>query len=118
MVKNPPANSGDMGSIPGSGRSPGKGHGNHPVFLPGGFHGQSSLANYSPWDHKRVGYGLATKQRQNPIREPLLLICSDGSLSQTLWVDEYNAVISFGHCQFPGVVSKKKGIHFKGSRWP
>ena len=31
MVKNPPANAGDirdMGSIPGSGRSPGGGHGN------------------------------------------------------------------------------------------
>ena len=28
MVKNPPANSEDMGSIPGSGRSPGEGNGN------------------------------------------------------------------------------------------
>ena len=31
MVKNPPANAGDVrdvGSIPGSGRSPGEGHGN------------------------------------------------------------------------------------------
>ena len=31
MVKNPPANAGDIrdtGSIPGSGRSPGEGHGN------------------------------------------------------------------------------------------
>ena len=31
MVKNPPANAGekrDMGSVPGSGRSPGGGHGN------------------------------------------------------------------------------------------
>ena len=28
MVKNPPANAGDMGSIPGSGRSPGGGNGN------------------------------------------------------------------------------------------
>ena len=27
-VKNPPANTGDMGSIPGSGRSPGVGNGN------------------------------------------------------------------------------------------
>ena len=27
-VKNPPANSGDLGSIPGLGRSPGGGHGN------------------------------------------------------------------------------------------
>ena len=28
MVKNPPANAGDMGSIPGSGRSPGELNGN------------------------------------------------------------------------------------------
>ena len=28
VVKNPPANAGDMGSIPGSGRSPGDGNGN------------------------------------------------------------------------------------------
>ena len=28
MVKNPPANAGDEGSIPGSGRSPGGGNGN------------------------------------------------------------------------------------------
>ena len=27
MVKNPPAKAGDTGSIPGSGRSPGEGHG-------------------------------------------------------------------------------------------
>ena len=36
MVKNPPANGGDTGLIPGSGRSPGVGNGNpgH-LFLPG-----------------------------------------------------------------------------------
>ena len=28
MVKNPPANAGDLGSFPESGRSPGEGHGN------------------------------------------------------------------------------------------
>ena len=34
----------DLGSIPGSGRSPGKGNGNpSPVFLPGEFHGERSL---------------------------------------------------------------------------
>ena len=30
VVKNPPANAGDSGLIPGSGRSPGVGNGNHP----------------------------------------------------------------------------------------
>ena len=51
MVKNPSANAGDIkdtGLIPGLGRSPGGGHGNPPVFLPGEAHGQRSLEGYSP----------------------------------------------------------------------
>ena len=35
-----------------------------PVFFPGKFHGQRSLAGYSPWGQKRVGHNLATKQQQ------------------------------------------------------
>ena len=34
-----------------------------PVFLPGEFHGQRSLAGYSPWGHKRVKHNLVTKQQ-------------------------------------------------------
>ena len=52
MVKNLPANVGDerdVGSIPGSGRSPDEGNGNPlPVFLPRKSHGQRSLVGYSP----------------------------------------------------------------------
>ena len=33
------------------------------VFLPGKSHGQRSMAGYSPWDHRRVGHDLATKQQ-------------------------------------------------------
>ena len=33
VVKNPPANAGDTGSIPGSGRSLGKGNGNPPQYF-------------------------------------------------------------------------------------
>ena len=40
MVENPPARAGDVGSIPGLERFPGE------------FHGQRSLAGYSPWDLK------------------------------------------------------------------
>ena len=29
-----------------------------PIFLPGESHGERSLADYSPWDHKRVGPNL------------------------------------------------------------
>ena len=45
-------NAGDPGLIPRSGGSPGKGMATHPVFSPGGFHGQRRLADYSPWGHK------------------------------------------------------------------
>ena len=45
-----PWNAGDLGSIPGSGSSPGEGNGN--PFLPAKSHGRRSLAGYSPWGHK------------------------------------------------------------------
>ena len=56
MVKNPSASARDakdIGLIPGLGRYPGVGNGNLlQYFLPGKFHGQRSLAGYSPWGHK------------------------------------------------------------------
>ena len=71
MVMNPPADGGDMGSIPGLGRSSGGGNGNllqyyfffffTPVFLPGESNGQRSLSAYSPWGCR---HDLATKQQQ------------------------------------------------------
>ena len=49
MVKNLPANAGDLGWIPGSQRSPGEGNGNPlQLFLLGKFHGRRSLVGYSP----------------------------------------------------------------------
>ena len=42
MVKNLPANAGDTGSIPGSGRSPGEGNGNPLQYLLEKSHGQRS----------------------------------------------------------------------------
>ena len=50
VVKNPPANAGDIrevGSIPGSGRSWRRAWQPTPVFLPAESHGQRSLAGYS-----------------------------------------------------------------------
>ena len=60
-VKNPPANTGDTGSIPGSGRSPGEGNGNPLQY--------SCLGNFMDrgalWATAhgvaRVGHDLATK---------------------------------------------------------
>ena len=42
--------------IPGWGRSPGEGRKWQPtpVFLPGKYHGQRSLAGQSPWGHKEL----------------------------------------------------------------
>ena len=44
---------GDLGSIPGSGRSPGGGHEPPPVFLSGESQGQRSLAGYTQ-GHKEL----------------------------------------------------------------
>ena len=58
MLKNPPANAGDVrdaGLIPGSERSPGGEHGNplHYSCLENP-HGQRKLVGYSPWGHKEL----------------------------------------------------------------
>ena len=58
VVKNPPANVGDVrvvGSIPGSGRSPGGGHGNPlQYFCLKNPHGQRNLEGYNPWCRKEL----------------------------------------------------------------
>ena len=48
-------NEGDLGSIPGLGRSPGGGHGN-PLQFSGleNLHGQRSLVGYNPWGRKEL----------------------------------------------------------------
>ena len=58
VVKNLPASTGDirdLGSIPGSGKSPGGGNGNPLQYSclenP---HGQRSLAGYGPWGRKEL----------------------------------------------------------------
>ena len=57
MVKNLPANAGDMkcGFDPWVRKIPWRRAGQPtPIFLPGEFHGQKSLEGYSPWDHKEL----------------------------------------------------------------
>ena len=71
MVKNPPAKTGgarDMGSIPGSGRSPGVENGNTLIFLSGAFHGQRNLVGYSLWDFKEsdMAEQLSTHRHRLP----------------------------------------------------
>ena len=50
MVKESACNARDLGSIPGSERFPGGGHGNpFPYYHLENPHGQRSLVSYSPW---------------------------------------------------------------------
>ena len=65
VVRNPSANAADAGNsglISGLGRPPGerKKWQLIPIFLPGKFHGEKSLAGYSPWGRKRVRHDLVT----------------------------------------------------------
>ena len=66
VVKTPPANAGDAGSIPGSGRSPGERNGNPLQYscLENPMDRGAWQAIYSPWHHKRVRQGLQTKWQQ------------------------------------------------------
>ena len=64
VVKNLPANEGDVGSIPGLGSPPGEGKGNPVVSVPRKSHEQRSLVIYSPWGHKRITFNLAVEQQQ------------------------------------------------------
>ena len=51
MVKNAPANAGDVGSVPGLGRSPGERNGNPFQYSCLG-NPMDMGAGYSPWGHK------------------------------------------------------------------
>ena len=68
MVKIPPAKGGDIrdiGSILGSGRSPGGRHGNPLQYSTGESHGQRSLAGHSPWGCKELDMTEAHSRNQN-----------------------------------------------------
>ena len=63
MIKNLPANAGDMGLIPGSGRSPGEGDGNPLQYsCPGNPIDRRAWQATVHGGHKKVRYDLATKQ--------------------------------------------------------
>ena len=61
VVKNPPANAGDLGFIPGSGRSPGEGNGN-PLWY-SCLENPVDRGNWQATFHgvARLGHNLATK---------------------------------------------------------
>ena len=61
--KNLPVNAGDMGYLPGSGRSSGEGSGN-PLQHSSLENPKDRRACWGPWGHKRVRHNWATKQQQ------------------------------------------------------
>ena len=69
-------NAGDLGSIPGLGRSPGEGNGNPLQYScledP---HGQRSLASPSPWGHRKSD---TTERLNQTTSEILSCYCSHG----------------------------------------
>ena len=81
-------NAGDLGLIPGSGRSPGGGHDNSLQYSclenP---HGQRSLAGYSPWGRKESDMAelLSTVEPQHYV-EPV-------DICYILWVQNQNTVM-------------------------
>ena len=65
VVKNPPANAGDTGLIPGVGKIPWRREWQPTsVFLPGEFHGQRSLVGYSPKRSQKSQTQLSDYQQQ------------------------------------------------------
>ena len=64
VVKNPPANVGDLGLIPASGRSSGEGNGSPLQYSCLG--NKRSLVSYSLWGYKRIEQNLflVTEQQQ------------------------------------------------------
>ena len=71
-IKGPPVSAGDPSSIPGSGRSPGGGHGNPLQYsCLENRHGHRSLAGYSPWGRKesdtteRLTLSLLSRYREH-----------------------------------------------------
>ena len=99
VVKNPPASAGDardMGSLPGSGISPGGGSGNPlQLFLPGKSHGQRSLVGYSSWDHKESD----TTKQLNTQHFPLCTECQRHSHQLYILLCFVTAIHISSHCQ-------------------
>ena len=97
VVKNQPANAGEAGKIPGSGRYPGEGNGNPlQYFLPGKSHGQRSLAGYSPWGHKESDmtdhaytapcYTLSTMYKTFKVLVLIFLTYLNNSFCNETWI--------------------------------
>ena len=71
MLKKSTCNAGDLGSVPGLGRSSGEGNSYPFQYSSGESHGQRSVAGYSPWGHTE----LDTKEWVSTHTWPYLFTC-------------------------------------------
>ena len=62
-------NAGDLGSVPGSGRSPGEGNGSPLQHFCLESYGHRSLVGYNPQGCRRVTHNLVTKHHQQQVEE-------------------------------------------------
>ena len=118
MVKNPPANEGEKGSIPGSGMSPGEGHGNPiPVFLPGKSHGQRSQpGRLQSMGSQRVRHSRACRHTHGAQEGPDFLSLGS-SFMTVIFVHFYTSIYSkdftIGKYYFD---NRKKSFEVKGNQ--
>ena len=104
-------NVGDLGLIPGLGRSPWRRKWQlAPVFLPGKSHGQSSLVGYSPWSCEKLD---KTERLSLSLLIDILSVCLEGSVS--LRSLEINKLINkpCPHCRSDG----RKNINHQWGRY-
>ena len=69
VVKNPPANAGNVVQSLGQENPLKKEMATHSVFLSGKPHGERSLMGYSPWRNIKLRYDLVTKQQRRNQQE-------------------------------------------------
>ena len=112
MVKNLPANAGDTGSIPGSERSPGEGNGKLLQYsCLENFHGQRSLAGYSPCGCKGLNTTEHTRTR-SPGSITWLCVCS--ALSHVVFF----AILWTVACQAPLCMEFSRQESWSGLPFP
>ena len=93
-------NAGDLGSIPGSGRSVGEGNGNLRQYsCLENLHGQRILVGYSPWVHKE----LDTTNTYTAKHSLFLFSLSPGQKQFSIFIDTTQVQKYIYSCEIPSV---------------
>ena len=92
---------GDLGSIPGLGRSPGGGHGSAPqYFCLENPHGQRNLAGDSPWGHKELEDMTEQLSTDSNILTYPEFVSTDSFFKKMLSVGPTLLFVCLPHCFF------------------